>query len=118
MLPLALGMAGVLAKKHGSPLNPDCWWKVHDDLEKKSYKFRRMKLREREGTLFSVIDASFDILPTDQMDQFQLMAVMAPGIPTQPDMLANLWNTVRVTRDLHPSMVVGALVCRNLAFKM
>lgn len=88
MLPLALGMAGALAK--GQPLKPECWRLVHKKLKEIRTKFRDVE----RGALFATIDASSQNLPQAQKHQFQLMAVLASGLPATQDMLANLWETV------------------------
>eukprot|EP00752_Nemacystus_decipiens_P014758 g13139.t2 len=86
MLPMALGMAGTLAKKQ--PLDPASWRTVHEKLREKRAKFRGMD----NGRLFSVIDASLCDLPSAQQEQLRLMAVMASGVVATSEMLANLWK--------------------------
>ncbi|CAM9675009.1 unnamed protein product [Scytosiphon promiscuus] len=84
-LPLALGMVGKLARDQ--PLDPCSWRRLHDNLQGKSSKFRRLE----NGKLFSSIETSLRGLPNAQQEQLQLMAVMASGVAVTPEMLANLW---------------------------
>ena len=88
LLPLALSMAGALAKER--PLDPSSWRAVHEKLHEKRTKFRQME----NGKLFSTIDTSLCELPLAQRQQLQLMAVMASGALATTEMLANLWAEV------------------------
>lgn len=95
MLPLALGMAGRLAKEQ--PLDPALWRTVHEKLQGKRTKFHDMK----NGMLFSAFDTSIYDLPLPQQEQLQLMAVMASGVDATSQMLANLWDQVC---GIHPDI--------------
>ena len=88
MLPLALGVAGALAKDQ--PLDPASWRTVHENLREKHTDFREME----NGKLFSAIDASLCDLPFARQEQLRLMAVMASGVAATSEMLANLWEQV------------------------
>lgn len=57
-------------------------------------KFKKQQVSEDAGVLFPVVDATFDRLPKLQKEQFRLIIVVAPGVPVETEMLANLWNTV------------------------
>lgn len=92
MLPLALGMAGTLAKDQ--PMDPASWQTVHEKLQEKHTKYQEME----NGKLFSVIDTSLFDLPFTQQEQLRLMAVMASGVVATSEMLANLWKQVCVDR--------------------
>lgn len=94
MLPLALGMAGTLAKDQ--PLDPASWRSLHEKLHETRVKFRQVE----NGKLFSTIDTSLCDLPLAQQEQLQLMAVMASGVVATSDMLANLWDQVWVMHQV------------------
>lgn len=91
MLPLALGIAGAMAKDR--PLAAASWQSVHDQLHAKRDNFMDME-EEAQAALFSAIEASRSRLPLTQQRQLQLMVVLAPGVVATCDMLANLWDTV------------------------
>ncbi|CAM9436286.1 unnamed protein product, partial [Hapterophycus canaliculatus] len=88
LLPLALGIVGNLARDE--PLDPVSWQMLHDKLQEKPVKFRRLE----NGKLFSMIETSLRGLPSAQQEQLQLMAVMASGVAATREMLANLWAQV------------------------
>ena len=88
MLPLALGMVGTLAKDQ--PLDPVSWRTVHEKLQGKHTKFRKVD----NAKLFYAIDTSVCDLPSTQQEQLQLMAVMASGVVATAEMLASLWDQV------------------------
>lgn len=92
MLPLALGMAGGMAR--GKPLQGVSWRSVHEKLQKRNTKLREMQ--SEHETLFSTIEASANELPSSQQKQLRLMAVMAPGVPATSEMLSSLWDVVRI----------------------
>ena len=94
MLPLALGIAGRMAR--GKPLQAASWRSVHGRLQGRSTKLRPMQ--SEHETLFSTIEASANELPSSQQKQLRLLAVMPPGVPATSDMLASLWDVVRVSR--------------------
>ena len=95
MLPLALGMAGAMAKDQ--PLRAATWRTVHDKLQVEVIKLEDMKSDEMTSeynTIKSTIEASVEALPKTARKRFLMMAVMAPGVAANSEMLANLWNVV------------------------
>lgn len=88
-------MAGRLGREE--PLSPACWRHVLQSLQDKHKMFKWKPVTDDGGVLFPVIDATFNMLSRRQMRQFRLMVAVAPRVPFTTAMLANLWNTVRVT---------------------
>lgn len=105
MLPLALGMAGAMAR--GQPLQAASWRSVHEKLQRRDTKLRQMQ--SEHETLFSTIEASANELPSSQQQQLRLMAVMASGVSATLDMLASLWDVVRVSAEVLWGPVACAL---------
>ena len=96
MLPLALSMAGAMAKDQ--PLDASLWKTVHETLQKKCIKLKDMRQEEmtsQSKSIFSTIDASVDNLSRAVREQLHLMVVLASGVPASSEMLASLWNVVR-----------------------
>jgi len=106
LLPLALGMAGKLAKEQ--PLEPSSWRAVHEKVHKKRTKFRQME----NGKLFSTIDTSLCDLPLTQQEYLQLLAVLASGVVAPTDMLANLWDQVRTCLHICQNVFLSRLWTR------
>ena len=96
MLPLALSMAGAMAKDQ--PLDASSWRKVHENLQNKYTKLKEMRSEEmtsQRKSIFSTIDASVDFLPRTVRERLLLMVVLASGVAASSDMLASLWGVVR-----------------------
>ena len=96
MLPLALSMAGAMAKDQ--PLDASSWRTVHKALQEKFIKLKEMRSEEMTSpskSIFSTIDTSVENLPRTIREQLLLMAVLASGVAASSEMLANLWDVVR-----------------------
>lgn len=93
-LPLALSMAGRLGRE--DPLNPDSWTGVLEELNDKNAMFQEEEVSDDGSLLFSVIKVAFDKLPHRQKEQFSLMVVMAPGVTITTEIMASLWDMVRI----------------------
>ena len=96
MLPLALSMAGAMAKDQ--PLDASSWRTLHETLQEKDFKLEEMRPEEmtsQNKSIFSTIHASVDILPRTVREQLRLMVVMASGVAADLEMLASLWDVVR-----------------------
>lgn len=94
MIPLAADIAGRYMKQEA--LHAACWQSVHEDIKnRRAVKFHGTVNIERR-TIFAAIDIGYDALPSEQQEQLRLLAVMASGVPATWDMVANLWNKVRV----------------------
>lgn len=92
-LPLALNMAGRLGRE--DPLQPASWRGVLKKLQDKYKMFKNEQVSDNGGVLFPVINATFDMLPRRQKEQFKMVVVVAAGVPISTDMMANLWGEVR-----------------------
>ena len=92
-LPLTLSVAGAMTKKQ--PPDASSWRAVHDTLEKKLKEMRSEEMTSRSKSIFSIIDASVEDLPTTVRQQLHLMVVLASGVAANSEMLASLWNVVR-----------------------
>lgn len=86
-------MVGRLGRE--DPLQPKCWRAVLDRLRDKHRMFRNEEVSDNGGVLFPVIEATFDLLPRRQKEQFRLMVAVASGVPVTTDVMANLWDMVR-----------------------
>ena len=96
MLPLALSMAGTMAKDQ--PLDASSWRTLHETLQEKYFKLEEMRpedMTSQSKSIFSTIHASVDILPRTVREQLRLMVVMASGVAADSEMLASLWDVVR-----------------------
>ena len=96
MLPVALSMAGAMAKDQ--PLDASSWMTVHETLQEKYIKLKEMrpeKMTPQAKSIFSTIDASVENLPRTVREQLHLMVVLASGVTASSEMLANLWDVVR-----------------------
>lgn len=58
-----------------------------------------------ESTLFPVIAASLKALDPEQEERILLLATMAPEVPATQEMLANLWNMVRISLSKIHAMI-------------
>lgn len=85
-------MAGKLAVEN--PLDQDCWRGVLEKLAGKKAVWWTMESMDDGGSLLPLVDRSRDMLPVEQKEQFQQLALVAPDVPLTQGMLANLWETV------------------------
>ena len=96
MLPLALSMAGAMARDH--PLDASSWRTVHEALQENYIKLKEMRQEEmtpQSMSIFSTIDASVENLPRAVREKLYLMVVLASGVTANSEMLASLWDVVR-----------------------
>lgn len=89
-LPLALAIVGSTDTVKDDPMCTVVWLKLHEKLRNKA---RMLRLKgQRQGSLHSVLDVSYDELGQEQQRNFIKLAVLAHDAIAPLEMLRNLWD--------------------------